>query len=74
VAASGVPARFGPAGRALDAPQDRAAGAELEKILAWDFDRIVVSHGEPVARDGKAVFVEAFGAFLRQTAYGRRAS
>ena len=73
--ASGVPARFGPSRTARwTLLSDRAAGAELEKILAWDFDRIVVTHGEPVARDGKAVFVEAFGAFLRQTAYGRRAS
>jgi hypothetical protein len=32
----------------------------LERILAWDFDRIVVGHGDVVARDGHAIFAEAF--------------
>jgi hypothetical protein len=66
--ASGVPPRFGPSRTArLTLLSDRSAGRHLEKILGWDFDRIVVTHGEPVERDGKAVFAGAFGAFVRQT-------
>jgi glyoxylase-like metal-dependent hydrolase (beta-lactamase superfamily II) len=32
-----------------------AARASLERILAWDFDRIVISHGDLVERDAKNV-------------------
>lgn len=72
--AGGVPARFGPSRTArLTLLSDRTAGAELEKILQWEFDRIVVTHGEPVERNGKAVFTEAFAGLLRQTEYARRA-
>lgn len=31
----------------------------LNKILEWDFDRVVVAHGEVVETNGKAVFTEA---------------
>jgi glyoxylase-like metal-dependent hydrolase (beta-lactamase superfamily II) len=42
--------------------RDRAAArASLERILAWDFDRVIVSHGDvqetggyPLMRDGYA--------------------
>jgi hypothetical protein len=72
--ASGVPPRFGPSRTArLTLLSDRTAGTQLEKILGWEFDRIVVTHGEPVERNGRAVFAEAFGGFLRRTEHGRRA-
>jgi hypothetical protein len=29
-------------------------------MRAWDFDRVVVSHGEVLARGGKAAFERAF--------------
>jgi hypothetical protein len=32
----------------------------LARVLAWDFDRIVVSHGDVVERDGHALFAAAF--------------
>ncbi|HEX7128692.1 MAG TPA: DUF4336 domain-containing protein [Rhodanobacteraceae bacterium] len=35
--------------------RDRKAAREaLEKILAWDFDRIVLAHGEPILHEPKA--------------------
>jgi hypothetical protein len=34
--------------------------ASLEQIFAWDFDRVIVSHGAIVERDGKAAFRHAF--------------
>jgi hypothetical protein len=44
--------------------KDRAAlRASVDRILAWDFDRIVLSHGDNVPRGGKAKLAEAF-AFL----------
>jgi len=42
----------------------RAARESLEAILAWDFDRVIVTHGEVLERGGKAALHEAF-AFLR---------
>lgn len=41
----------------------RAARPSVDRILEWDFDRIIVSHGAVLERDGKARFTEAF-AFL----------
>lgn len=41
--------------------RDRAAARDsLNRILAWDFDRIVLSHGDLVDRGGKAVAAAAF--------------
>ncbi len=41
--------------------QDRVAfRASVDRILRWDFDRIILSHGEIVERDGKALFRAAF--------------
>lgn len=41
--------------------QDHAAfRASIDQILRWDFDRIIVSHGEIIERDGKARFRTAF--------------
>lgn len=37
-----------------------AARAALERVLAWDFDRIVLGHGEIVERDGRAALERAF--------------
>jgi hypothetical protein len=42
--------------------RDRAAAREsVRRILAWDFDRIVVTHGDVLAADGKRRFTAAFG-------------
>jgi hypothetical protein len=46
--------------------KDRAAArASIERILEWDFDRIVISHGEVTERDGKRQFQQAFAWLLR---------
>jgi hypothetical protein len=45
--------------------RDKAAyRASVERIAAWDFDRIILSHGEAVATGGKAAFGKAL-AWLR---------
>jgi hypothetical protein len=40
-----------------------AAGASVERILRWDFDRIIVSHGDVLESGGYEQFASAF-AFL----------
>ena len=41
--------------------RDKAAGrASLERVLCWDFDRIVLAHGLVVETGGKAVLREAY--------------
>lgn len=32
----------------------------LDYILAWDFDRIIISHGKLIKKNGNDVFAEAF--------------
>ncbi len=39
----------------------KAFETSIREVLEWDFDRIVMSHGEIVHRDGKAMMREAFG-------------
>ena len=48
-----LPFRFGFGDKA-------AARASVERILSWDFDRIVLCHGPIVESGGKAVFREAY--------------
>jgi hypothetical protein len=44
--------------------KDRAAvRASIQRILEWDFDRIIVGHGPNIETGGKAALREAF-AFL----------
>lgn len=38
----------------------QAARASVERFLEWDFDRIVVSHGEVLEHGGRAALREAF--------------
>jgi len=38
-----------------------AARASLEHILSWDFDRVVLSHGEVLETGGKAALREGYG-------------
>lgn len=41
--------------------RDRAAArASLERVLAWDFDRVLVAHGRPQETDGRRAFREAW--------------
>ncbi len=41
--------------------QDAFAGS-LDTIMHWDFDRVIVGHGEPIETGGKARLAEAFKA------------
>ncbi|MDX1251727.1 MAG: DUF4336 domain-containing protein [Gammaproteobacteria bacterium] len=41
--------------------KDKAAfGASIKRLLEWDFERIILSHGEIVEQDGKEKFRRAF--------------
>jgi hypothetical protein len=42
----------------------QAARGSIEKILSWNFDRVIVSHGEVLETDGYNQFAAGF-AFLR---------
>lgn len=56
---------FGPS--KLDALliRDRAAArASLEKILAWDFERVVLAHGDVVERGGRQALREGYAWLL----------
>ena len=36
------------------------ARKELRELLSWDFDRIVIGHGDIIESDGRAVFARAY--------------
>jgi hypothetical protein len=60
----GATGRFGPHRLVRTLIRDRRAAREsLQKILAWDFDRVTVTHGEVVETGGKQRLADAF-AFL----------
>ncbi len=60
----GAAGRFGPHRLARLAIRDRrAARRSVERILRWDFDRVIVSHGDVLASGGRERFAQAF-AFL----------
>ncbi len=62
---SGIWGKFGPSRFCRSMMTDKSAvRASLDRILAWDFDRIIVGHGRNVETGGKQVFREAFG-FLK---------
>ncbi len=45
--------------------KDRAASrASLERILAWDFDRVIVAHGDVLESGGQAALRSAYGWLL----------
>ncbi len=35
----------------------------MRDLLKWDFQQIVVAHGEPITVNARAVFVQALGEF-----------
>ena len=37
-----------------------AAREQLDRMLAWDIDRIVLSHGEMIPSDGREVLRRAY--------------
>jgi hypothetical protein len=57
----GATGRFGPHRLIRLGIRDRAAARRsLDRILAWDFDRIVMSHGEVVPAGGRELLASAF--------------
>jgi Domain of unknown function (DUF4336) len=57
----GAAGRFGPHRLVRLCIRDRrAARASVETILRWDFDRVVVTHGDVLEHGGRARFQEAF--------------
>lgn len=62
----GATGHFGPHRLIRFGIRDRAAARRsLDRILAWDFDRVVMSHGEVVSTGGHRLIEQAF-AFLRR--------
>jgi Domain of unknown function (DUF4336) len=60
----GATGRFGPHRIVRTAIRDKAAARRsVDRILEWDFERVIVSHGEVIEEDGRARFAQAF-AFL----------
>ncbi|HEY1533220.1 MAG TPA: hypothetical protein VGF76_04360 [Polyangiaceae bacterium] len=54
--------------------RDRAAAcAALEKIVAWDFERVVIAHGDLIEHDAKAVTQRAWRRHLRRATEAVRA-
>jgi hypothetical protein len=61
----GATGRFGPHRIVRAFVRDRAAARRsLERILAWDFDRVIVSHGDVLETGGRAALERGF-AWLR---------
>jgi hypothetical protein len=57
----GATGRFGPHRMLRLMMRDRAsARASVQRILAWDFDRVTVTHGEVLATGGRQQFAAAF--------------
>ena len=53
--------RFGPSRLARSFFKDEAAvRASVDRILAWDFERVIVTHGDIVERDGRERLRAAF--------------
>jgi hypothetical protein len=48
------------------------ARAALEKIVAWDFERIVIAHGDLIEHDAKATAERAWRRYLPQATAGVR--
>jgi hypothetical protein len=58
----GASGRFGPHRIIRLAIRDRAAARRsLERILAWDFDRVIVAHGEILGSGGRDRLAASFG-------------
>jgi hypothetical protein len=56
--------KFGPSRLIKSVIKDRAAlRTSIDRVLAWDFDAIIVSHGGNIASSGKPMLRDAF-AFL----------
>ena len=58
---NGIVDRFGPSRLLRSAIKDKAAFRDsLARLMQWDFDRVVMSHGRVLETDGKAKMSKAF--------------
>ena len=64
--ANGMAGRFGPSrmARMLFFKDRKFLRTSIDRILEWDFDRVVMTHGEVVESGGRSLLEEAFS-FLR---------
>lgn len=53
-----------PIGAEADETQRVIARKSVMRILEWDFDRIILSHGDIIHTGGKAIFCQAFADFI----------
>jgi hypothetical protein len=62
MAANGMVGHFGPSrvARTLFFRDRRALRTSVDRILGWDFDRVILSHGEVVESGGRSLLEEAF--------------
>ena len=63
----GATGRFGPHRLVRLGIRDKtAAKRSLQRILEWDFDRVILTHGEIVQTGGKALMKEGFSYLLNR--------
>lgn len=43
----------------------KAFGESVQQVLAWDFDRVIVGHGEMIERDGKSILTSVLSTFAK---------
>ena len=56
--------RFGPSRMMRSMIRDKAAlRASLDRVLAWDFDRVIVTHGDVLESGGREALRDAFAPF-----------
>jgi hypothetical protein len=57
----GARGRFGPHRLVRQTIRDRKAAREsVAKILEWDFDRVIVTHGDVLESGGRKKFADAY--------------
>ena len=65
---SGVYKKIGPAPFLKWTTKDKSSARQsLEKILSWDFDRILIAHGPGVETNGKEIFRNIFQEILNDS-------
>ena len=45
----------------------KAAKYSLEKIMSWDFDKIIISHGDLILNDAKEIAAKAWSTPLKSS-------
>lgn len=63
---AGVTAPFGPSivERKIFIPKSPELRQDISEIAAWDFEKIIIAHGEIIESDGAKIFNEAFQYYI----------